>query len=367
MADEAEISVCVRPSSRLQGVGARLIRAAEAELGRHGVERRLLVCDAASRTGSLLVSRMGLERHHAERSLSYEKRSPRPHAAGITVRRATESDIDAITALCADAFGEALERTASFVRSSFESGNRTGYLALLGRAVVGCCFVGREERFTSINTVAIARSEQGKGYGKELLYRVLNEVARGEPEVRIDVDRGNESAYALYRRVGFVERGIVGYFLLPAHRAKEPAIHRISDVSVLLAALLVLWELPQTLLGLVVCAALRARRSVMDESVYGRRRIVRTRGIGVSLGFLVFWFGEADELAIRRHELGHALQSAWLGPVYLLAVGLPSILRAGYSMLYAARHRTSWPRYFDGYPENWANRLAGVGNAPPRS
>ncbi len=123
------------------------------------------------------------------------------------------------------------------------------------------------------------------------------------------------------------------------------------------------WELPQTLLGLLVLGAVAARGAVLAfEWCYGRI-CVRTRATGVSLGALVFWFRgpQRDPDDILRHELGHCVQSRLLGPLYLLLVGVPSLLRAGYARRYYVRHRRSWSRYRSGYPERWADELA-----PPR-
>jgi hypothetical protein len=56
-----------------------------------------------------------------------------------------------------------------------------------------------------------------------------------------------------------------------------------------------------------------------------------------------------------------------LGPLYLLVIGVPSSLRAGYA---AARYlvtKEPWDGYYDGFPENWADRLGGVRSRPPAS
>lgn len=61
---------------------------------------------------------------------------------------------------------------------------------------------------------------------------------------------------------------------------------------------------------------------------------------------------------IVRHEYGHTIQSRMLGPLYLLAVGIPSALRG----VLISRYGRAWggPGYEDGYPESWANKLGKV-------
>lgn len=48
---------------------------------------------------------------------------------------------------------------------------------------------------------------------------------------------------------------------------------------------------------------------------------------GMSLGNFILT-GKNPEASLLRHEYGHTIQSIFLGPFYLLVVGLPSLLWA---------------------------------------
>ena len=61
--------------------------------------------------------------------------------------------------------------------------------------------------------------------------------------------------------------------------------------------------------------------------------------------------------AYWMHEYGHTLQSKKLGPLYLLVIGLPSLIWAGCFDDWRAKHHKS---YYDFYTERWANKLSGV-------
>ena len=56
------------------------------------------------------------------------------------------------------------------------------------------------------------------------------------------------------------------------------------------------------------------------------------------------------------HEYGHCVQSLMLGPLYLIAVGVPSYRWANLPALRKMRRETG-RSYYSVYPENWANRL----------
>jgi hypothetical protein len=57
------------------------------------------------------------------------------------------------------------------------------------------------------------------------------------------------------------------------------------------------------------------------------------------------------------HEYGHTIQSHKLGLVYLLVIGLPSLIWAGCFEKYRKKHGVS---YYSFYTEKWADKLGGV-------
>ena len=74
---------------------------------------------------------------------------------------------------------------------------------------------------------------------------------------------------------------------------------------------------------------------------------------GISLGNFIFLskYSAQRETAIA-HEYGHTVDSHIMGPLYLILIGLPSILNAWL-------HITDC--YYSWYPERWANKHAGLG------
>jgi hypothetical protein len=129
---------------------------------------------------------------------------------------------------------------------------------------------------------------------------------------------------------------------------------------------LLLWELPQDLLGAALLLALAAAGRTRGARWERERLFIRLAGDGaVSLGLFVF-FSDRDNRYVpvgpenRDHEYGHSIQSRRLGPLYLPLVGLPSLLRVLYAIGY--RHLTGrrWPRYYAGWPERAADRLGGA-------
>jgi hypothetical protein len=138
-----------------------------------------------------------------------------------------------------------------------------------------------------------------------------------------------------------------------------------ATLKFLILPFLFTWELPQNLLGMMVYVIMMNRKNIINTEKEAPRLFIETPDTGVSLGCFVFWSKTGNRFPhltndCRMHEYGHALQSVMLGPVYLILVGIPSLSRVVYSKWYFKKYGRSWKNYFNGFPENWADKLGGV-------
>lgn len=120
--------------------------------------------------------------------------------------------------------------------------------------------------------------------------------------------------------------------------------------------LLYLWQLPQNLLGLAVILFSRAKKTAWYDDVY----FTKMR-FGVSLGNYII-VNILDTDSTIRHETGHRKQSQYLGWLYLLVIGLPSILGNIWDRLFHKHwdlyKRITW--YYKQPWEAWADKLGNV-------
>lgn len=116
-----------------------------------------------------------------------------------------------------------------------------------------------------------------------------------------------------------------------------------------------IWQLPQHIAALVFFLYVRVAGKVVSTEK-GDPFIIKVRGVGgsVTLGKYIFLSYSASENT-KKHEVGHTKQSLMLGPLYLIIVGIPSIL-------WASCHKWIAPgkTYHSFWCEKWANRLGGV-------
>lgn len=128
-------------------------------------------------------------------------------------------------------------------------------------------------------------------------------------------------------------------------------------MKVLLNTLLFIWQIPQNLLGLLFVFFLNPELSFDWNGVrlnYSPQMIG-----GISLGRYIVMRGSAYAIGVKpgdreAHEYGHCRQSMILGPLYLLVIGLPSLLWAAWWN--EGRNRS----YYSFYTERWADKLGGV-------
>ena len=119
--------------------------------------------------------------------------------------------------------------------------------------------------------------------------------------------------------------------------------------------LLFIWQLPQNILGLLVILFTGAGK-IKD----GRYWVTGISFFGVSLGNYVI-FGDMNDRYILveqtiMHEYGHQRQSKILGPLYLILIGIPSLLGNIVFRLFKIDSR----HYYKLPWEAWADKLGGV-------
>jgi len=121
------------------------------------------------------------------------------------------------------------------------------------------------------------------------------------------------------------------------------------------------WGLPQNLIGGILYLLLRmGKESRQERFHYAFIIYAPMNGFsGITLGLFIFvntkHSGDADTMNdIFIHEYGHTVQSLFTGPLYLLVIGLVSIVWALAFAGYRAKHNVSYSR---AYCEGWANLL----------
>jgi hypothetical protein len=121
--------------------------------------------------------------------------------------------------------------------------------------------------------------------------------------------------------------------------------------------LLLIWQFPQSIGAAILRFYLTRKGYKLNQYRYKGRIVYQWADrprFAVSLGEYIFT-NHLDYKTLA-HEYGHSRQSRYLGPLYLLTVGIVSAM---WNLL-ARRNGYISRTYYQRWPENWADALGGV-------
>lgn len=132
----------------------------------------------------------------------------------------------------------------------------------------------------------------------------------------------------------------------------------------IIKALLLIWELPQNIAGAFyfIIHGVFAKTFIIDDGDSFEMYSDKQKG-AVSLGVFRVYKAEYYKSSAyyvklkRMHEKGHRQQSKWLGPLYLIVIGIPSII---WATLHSFCKPISKIDYYWFYTEKWADKIGGV-------
>ena len=119
-------------------------------------------------------------------------------------------------------------------------------------------------------------------------------------------------------------------------------------------SLMWLWQFPQNILALCIEGIL-CQAAYREGKIDGNTLIYNYVLPTMSLGNYIFVNTMSSNTDIK-HSHGHSKQSRILGPLYLVVIGIPSLLHL---IVYniCSKIGFSWD-YYKFYTELWANKLA---------
>lgn len=119
-----------------------------------------------------------------------------------------------------------------------------------------------------------------------------------------------------------------------------------------------IWQLPQTIIGWIIALFYK---EINRLNYKGRTiRVCDKFPGGISLGYIVIvrkYPYNTDTWDTVKHEWGHTRQSLYLGPLYLLIIGLPSLI---WTQVYGTIVKPHTNGYYEFYTEKTADKLGGV-------
>lgn len=206
-----EATGMVDPAHRGHGIGTAMLGALRTLCAARGDTRFLLVTSRTCPAARSLAERFDGTFDHAEHALVLTAlRGEGRMDPGITLRRATPEDAQAVHALHEAGFGRSsgppIEDDPSGATLVAERDGR----------VIATMRLAFDPASRGIYGFVVDPALRGRGIGRDLLRRVCDDaLAGGTTHVHLEVSTDNDHALGLYTSVGFEVRATEDYYEIP--------------------------------------------------------------------------------------------------------------------------------------------------------
>jgi len=218
--DEAEGTGAVHPNYRRQGVFRALVAAARAECQQNKTESLLLLFDHRSAAASAFATAVGAQHDFSEHSMRLDDTNHLPKIEQrLDFRKATQDDASAVAAILAQGYDAGVDADAEQLRQSVAHNMQSAvyqyYIAALDQEPIGTLNVQNLGGDAYIYGFVVRPDQRGRGYGKELLARVIADIVADSPQpIFLEVETENDLAFGLYRSFGFEVTTTYDYYRL---------------------------------------------------------------------------------------------------------------------------------------------------------
>ncbi|MDO0822287.1 GNAT family N-acetyltransferase [Desulfosporosinus nitroreducens] len=203
--NEAEITAYTQPKFRGKGYFKSLLGKAVEELRAFDIPELLFVCESPSIPGKRVIDALNADYDHTEYFMRFDRASyTRLNRYRLILSKAEQKDLEKAIAANMKVFGDSREESKNLIKNCFSSDTREQYFAVLDDEIIGVVSVNLEEEDVSIFGFGIVPEYRSKGYGKELLHLIVDDLLhRGRSGITIDVNNENADALELYQKTGF--------------------------------------------------------------------------------------------------------------------------------------------------------------------
>lgn len=212
--EEAEVSAYTLPGQRKKGYFRLLFKKAAEDLEKYKIYKILFVHEPLGTDAKRVLKTLRTECAYSEYLMAFDRAGFQKHSGALRLEFSAATDITEIAALDSELFGNDYEESVSIIQKSLDSPTIKIYSAFLGDKRIGLCNANTENGNSSIFGVGISPKYQGKGYGREMLHLLLEQLMRISGDITLEVSSTNSIAFRLYLTSGFRVKTQFDYDLL---------------------------------------------------------------------------------------------------------------------------------------------------------
>lgn len=210
--EAGEVTGMVHPLYRRKGVFNRLYTLAKEECKRRDFKKILLICDNMTFSGLKFIESTGAVYSFSEYEMKLDNNYISEQGKNIVLRKALNLDAEEIARQNSIYF--ASTGGTVIMPEEEEKRNRITYMIELGSKIIGKIRVEVNDNEGFISGFGILPEYRGKGYGKEALNAALYILSKNNiHSAALEVAAKNKNALNLYKSCGFVEKGIMDYYV----------------------------------------------------------------------------------------------------------------------------------------------------------
>lgn len=223
--DEVEITAYTLPKYRGKGYFKSLLSNAVEELRKFGVPDILFVCENSSISGKGVMGALLAEYDHTEYFMRFHRASYTClNSQRLKLVKTEPENLEKSIAAYMKVFGDSYKESKDIVESCLALKTREQYLGILDEEIIGRVSVNLEDEDVSIFGFGIVPEHRRKGYGRELLHLIVDNLSqRGSSDIIIDVNSENANALELYEKTGFHIDVAYEYFRMKVSEIAKPS------------------------------------------------------------------------------------------------------------------------------------------------
>jgi len=210
---EKELTGMVHPEHRRKGIFRTLLTMAKEECMLRGVQKVILVCEHASRSGLAFAAASGAHHDFSEHAMVLgDLQGRRTADERVHTREAGAEDFEALASILTTDFGDA-EEAKFYVNQFLQRPGQRFYLGMLNEEAIGCLRLDEMEDEVGIYGFVVRPEHRGRGYGRQILEETIRIIrAEGGKEITLEVETDNINAIGLYRSCGFQVKTTYDYY-----------------------------------------------------------------------------------------------------------------------------------------------------------
>ena len=202
---EAEVTALTLPDKRKKGYFSSLLHHARKEIERRKIQSILFVCDAQSKDGTEVLSRIKARYEYSEFLMRYRQEGKRDFGKReeIRISPAETDDMDRLVEINRLAFDNGEDESREILKESFHSSKRVLYSIFSGNDVIGMIGVYDESARKYIYGFCLDSDYRGRGIGKYVLNETVRAIEDKGKDIVLEVQTDNRNALSAYEEVGF--------------------------------------------------------------------------------------------------------------------------------------------------------------------